>query len=453
MKCFLIILQASVLALSGPAPAAAQPPPAPVRAPAPPLAGGGFGAGAASRDSALAAPVADEQARHEPAVDAVDAVDGDAGPAAEARGDGAQARRGVDYLWVPRTALLTPASIDSVVARARAMGVRGLLVQVVGRGDAYYRSAILPRAEAIPAGSAPDFDPLGEVLVRGHAAGIEVHAWMNCLLVWSAPRRPADPRHVVNAHSEWVARLKGGRSMMQLSARERRRLGIEGVFLTPAHPRVRTWLACIAREIAMNYSVDGIHLDYIRQPDVAVGYDPTTRARFALTSGVDPGRFFRLPPALRPSVDSAWAAFQREQVTAVVREVRDSLQAARPGIALSAAVVADTIRAERRNAQPWRTWVREGVLDRVFLMCYAPAVQTVMDQLLGLALELGVSDRVVPGISVFNTSPGTAALKIKGAREIGFPRIALYAYDSLFSNPGRWMALHDQLQPAGRRTP
>src|SRR5207245_1711121 len=42
------------------------------------------------------------------------------------------ASRGVDYLWVLRSALVEPASIDSVVDRAARIGVRGLLVQVVG---------------------------------------------------------------------------------------------------------------------------------------------------------------------------------------------------------------------------------------------------------------------------------------------------------------------------------
>jgi uncharacterized lipoprotein YddW (UPF0748 family) len=347
---------------------------------------------------------------------------------------------------VLRSAILNQASVDSVVARAREIGVRGLLVQVVGRGDAYYRSDLLPRAEALRGRSAADFDPLGAMVAGAHAAGLEVHAWMNCLLVWSAPSWPRDPRHVLNVHPEWVAEMKDGRRMSFLGERERRRLAVEGVFLSPAHPRVRTWLASVAREIAERYPVDGIHLDYIRQPGVPIGYDPTTRARFAMETGVDPERFERVEPERRASVDSAWGAFQREQVTRIVREVRDSLRATRPNVALSAAVIADTTQAERHNAQSWRAWVRDSLLDRVFLMCYAPSVQTVMDQLAAMSQEFGVSDRVVPGIAVFNTSPRRAALKIKGARTLGYPLIALYSYDSLYAKRPGWPRLRDSLE-------
>jgi uncharacterized lipoprotein YddW (UPF0748 family) len=361
---------------------------------------------------------------------------------ADAAASPAPAERPFEYLWVVRTALLTPASAESVVARASAMGARGLLVQAVGRGDAYYRSDLLPRPEPL---ALDGFDPLGHLLPLAHAAGLEVHAWVNCMLVWSGPRPPRDPRHVVNAHPEWVARLRDGRRMSDVSAAQRARLGVEGVFLAPGHPAVRTWMARVAGEVAARYPVDGVHLDYIRQPGVDTGYDPTTRARFAMAHGADPARFAGLPPAERARLDSLWRAFQAEQVTAAVREVRDTLARARPGLALTAAVLADTGAARGPYAQPWGDWLEARLLDRVFVMCYAPEVQTVLDQLVGLAGRHGLTERVVPGIAVYNTSPSLAAAKLKGARTLGFPALALYSYDSLTARPGYWPRLRDGL--------
>lgn len=346
--------------------------------------------------------------------------------------------RAVEYLWVTRASLLHPRDVQAVVDLARGMHVKGMLVQVVGRGDAYYTSDILPRAEAL---ADDGFDPLGALVPLAHAAGIEVHAWMNCMLVWSAPQPPRSPKHVVRAHPEWVARLKSGRWMTSLTPRQRKVMGIEGVFLSPGHPGVRRWLASVAGEIATRYPVDGIHLDYIRQPSVEIGFDMETRARFAMETGVDPDRIPILPPAERARADSLWDDFQGRQVTAAVRTVRDTLSRVRPGLPLSAAVLADTITATSRNRQWWGAWLREGLLDRAYVMCYAPEIQTVMNQLVMYAARIGVDDRVVPGIGMYNTAPSAAAAKIKGARALGYPVLALYSYDALKEKPAYWPAL------------
>lgn len=347
----------------------------------------------------------------------------------------------VDYLWVLRTSLVRAEDVPRVVERAKAMGVRGLLVQVVGRGDAWYRSDRLPPPEPL---LDKQRDPLGEILPLAHAAGLEVHAWINCCLVWSAPRRPVDPRHVLNAHPEWVARMADGRPMTRLTPRQRGRLKVEGVFLSPAHPGVKRWIAETAYEIASRYPVDGIHLDYIRQPVVAIGYDPTSRARFAMESGVDPLMLSRRPAAERARLDSAWSAFQLEQVTDIVRGVRDTLRAVRPGLALSAAVVADSTTAWKLKRQPWTRWIRDGLIDRAFLMCYAPTVQAVLGQLTVMSQQIGV-DRLVPGIAMYNSPLASAAAKIKAARAMGFPAVALYSYDSLYERPGQWERLRSFL--------
>ncbi|HEY6865889.1 MAG TPA: family 10 glycosylhydrolase, partial [Candidatus Eisenbacteria bacterium] len=349
----------------------------------------------------------------------------------------------LDYIWVLRTAINTPPEVARVVERAHEMGVRGLLVQVVARGDAFYRSDVLPRAESLVDST---FDPLGALLPLAHAAGLEVHAWMNCAVVWSGPRPPRDPRHVLNAHPEWVVRVPGGRPMSALSLEQRRRLKLEGVFLSPAHRGMRTWVARVAREIAGRYAVDGIHLDYIREPGVSLASDPMMRASFVWRTGLDPERFDRLPPERRAWADSAWTALQVEQVTAIVREVRDSLERVRPGLPLSAAVLPDTVLARQRG-QAWTDWVRDGLIDRVFVMCYAPVVRTVHQEMLGYASELGTDGRVVPGIAVYNSPPSHAAAKIRAAAAIGYPTLALYSYDSLYARRGYWTALCRQLEP------
>jgi len=361
-------------------------------------------------------------------------------PAAHAGADSSPHR--LEYLWVVRWSLTDSLKVEQAVERARDIGVKGLLAQVVGRGDAYYRSDILPRAESLPGG---EFDPLGLLIARAHEAGLEVHAWVNCMLVWSLPNRPRDPRHVVNAHPEWIARLADGRPMSSLTARQRRKLGVEGVFLSPAFPGVRGWVGSIVKEIAMRYAVDGVQLDYIRLPGVQLRGESGAAAAGASDPPAKGARRAAAPARVRVPRSDAECA----HVSAVVGEVRDSLAGVRSGLTLSAAVLADTAVAERANAQRWTSWLREGLIDRAFAMCYAAPLRTVVAQLLSYAAS-PMGARVVPGIAVYNTPPATAAAKIKAARARGCSELALYSYDALASKPGYWPSLRNDLDAQGQ---
>ena len=77
-------------------------------------------------------------------------------------------------------------------------------------------------------------------------------------------------------------------------------------------------------------------------------------------------------------------------------------------------------------------------------MCYAPVVQTVLQQLAAMSSQVGTL-RLVPGIAIYNTSPSTAAAKIRGARELGFKTVALYSYDSLWEQQDLWDRLRSFL--------
>ena len=106
-------------------------------------------------------------------------------------------------LWVVRTTLSHPDSIRAMVRRAAGAGFNTLLVQVRGRGDAYYLGGIDPPADAIQART--DFDPLELTIQEAHARGIQVHAWMNVHLVSSAVVLSQDRRHLVHERPDLLA--------------------------------------------------------------------------------------------------------------------------------------------------------------------------------------------------------------------------------------------------------
>src|SRR6185503_13340820 len=110
----------------------------------------------------------------------------------------------VRALWFVRTTLTSPEKIRTMVNKAADNGFNTIIVQVRGRGDAYYRSRREPRA--IELKDQPlDFDPLATTLTEAKARGLKVHAWINTSLLANLDALPADPKHVYNKHPDWLA--------------------------------------------------------------------------------------------------------------------------------------------------------------------------------------------------------------------------------------------------------
>src|SRR5688572_14149320 len=194
-------------------------------------------------------------------------------------------------LWVTRTTMTSPESILQMVAAAQAGGFNALLVQVRGRGDAYYAATIEPRASELA--SKPSFDPLATVLQEAHGAGLKVHAWVAVNLVSSSVTLPASRDHVIYRAPEWLMVPRElAAEMKKIDLRSPAYVGrlarwtrahtsiVEGLYTSPLHPAAQDHTTAVIAEIAAKYDVDGIHLDYVRFPNDDFDYSPAAMEQF-----------------------------------------------------------------------------------------------------------------------------------------------------------------------------
>ena len=180
--------------------------------------------------------------------------------------------------------------------------------------------------------------------------------------------------------------------------------------------------------------VDGLHLDYIRFPNEwnssypqgakVPDYprDPRTLALFRQATGRTPEQ-----------APAAWDDWRTAQVTQLLREIRSTLQHARPGVALSAAVGADPALARRTHFQDARRWMAERLVDAVFPMNYTTDSK-LFNQRMQLWGSAPTSVRVVPGLSLEHRSAATVAQQLTAARRYR-PDVCLFAYSLLFGQP------------------
>ena len=195
-------------------------------------------------------------------------------------------------------------------------------------------------------------------------AGLEAHFWK-----WTMNRA-----ELLNVHPDWFAVNRKGESTHDKPAY------VDYYrFLCPNHEGVAQYLADDYVKIAHLPYVDGVHLDYVRFPDVVLpvslwknyGIEQTSehpeydycycdvcRTKFKEQTGRDPLEL------KYPMEDQSWINFRLDAISRVVDQITKAVKA--DGKAISAAVFPGPSMAKKMVRQDWGNWS----LDAYFPMIY-----------------------------------------------------------------------------------
>lgn len=348
--------------------------------------------------------------------------------------------------------------IAPLLDRARRLGASDLFVQVYRGGRAFYPAGPgIERSAAADRLAAEGVDGLRLLLEAAQARGFRVHAWVNVLSL--STRRDAALIQQLGREAILVDRL--GRSVLDypdldVPEPDRRyyRMGTRGIYLDPAVPAVRDRILSTYVDLLRRYpELDGLHLDYIRHPGVLpfapgsrfgvgleFGYGEIARARYRAETGRPDPIDGAGPGVVRGA--NAWDEWRRDQVTALVEEIATNARATRPGLEISAAVIAYDDRAYLSLAQDWRGWLRSGALDRAIPMAYTRDDQLLLNQLESFA-GWPYADRIWPGLGVwlFDDEPARAVGQLARLRDLGFRGEVLFSDDAIATSDALLEAL------------
>ena len=227
-------------------------------------------------------------------------------------------------LWVTRWDYSDSEDVQEIVDRAANANFNIIFFQVRGQADAYYHSNYEPWAERLTGtlGQVPGWDPLATAVELAHAAGLELHAWVNVYPAWlgESPPPSTTPEHMYNFFNElygdnWVQWDDQGQPMQ---------LNKSYLWASPGHEAVPEHIVQVCQDIVTNYEVDGLHLDHIRYAGPEFSYDPVSEARFAEAQIPDPGL--------------TWEDWQRAQVTDLVDQIYEQVILTHQDVMLTAAV-------------------------------------------------------------------------------------------------------------------
>ncbi|WP_166346948.1 family 10 glycosylhydrolase [Phytoactinopolyspora limicola] len=269
--------------------------------------------------------------------------------------------------------IYNPEQVEKLVDDALEANANALIVQTARRYDCFCNRALYPRTDA--AIDPAPYDPLDAIIEAGHAAGLEVHAWVNVNTVWNLATPPSSPDHVFNQHGptaegddRWLNKKEDGTEFQG-----------NNVFIDPGHPDAGNYIVEAIQSIVTEYDVDGINLDYVRYPDFNSttthsdwGYNDVSVARFQEATGRTD-----VPAASDPE----WGEWRRDQLTNLVRKIYLGLWEVDPSVRLTMDAITygfgpqsvggwEKTRTYAEVLQDWKGWQEEGIMDTVVAMNY-----------------------------------------------------------------------------------
>lgn len=305
-------------------------------------------------------------------------------------------------------------------------GLNNLLVQVYTGGHALFQNQLLAEQPC---------DVLKTILPIAQNLDMYVHAWMWTLI------NPS--RQLKQKHPEWYALNKLGQSTVDHPPY----VGYYN-WLCPGKSEVRQYLLKVVDALLQYDGLAGIHLDYIRFPDVILppGIQPKynlkqteEQPQFDYCYCTDCQQAFKKTHGLNPfhlkNGDEAmlWKKFRENQITQIVKMLSQRVK--KRGKIVSAAVFATPHLARKFVRQNWPTWPLDYVFPMIYHEFYNQSIDWILDASRQGVKAIGQNKKLISGLFLDHVPPGELKRAIGLARKAGATGVSFFAHGDLIQNP------------------
>ena len=324
-------------------------------------------------------------------------------------------------VWVSTSDVSTAEGINEVVDRCTEARLNVLIPDVLVRNGFFAKSDLMPLSGQAEEG----LDPLGRLIQKAHAAGLEVHPWF-CVTYRD--------RHF----REWFQKTRGADVAMLDKDGKPISLGAD-----VHRPEYRDFIVDLMVGVARDYPVDGIHLDYIRT--MGQCYCAKCRAEFAEQFG----------GPLTEASEEDWIRWQRLAIGEIVRRTAEGVRRVRPEASMSAAVFSSMQGGAVQGQDP-AGWARQGWMDLILPMDYQMQTLQVRSNERQFLDALDEDDKLVTGLSLYMRSgsdvmsrpPELVREQIELVRRLGIHGYCLFAFGHLSDEQLRMLREDINTEPA-----
>jgi uncharacterized lipoprotein YddW (UPF0748 family) len=220
-----------------------------------------------------------------------------------------------------------------------------------------------------------DWDYLQVLIDEGHKRGIKIHSNF-------CPGHNVAITGEIKDHPEWLIEDRDSQKYNALNL---------------TLPEVRDyWMRRMAQ--AMEYDIDGIHLDYLRFPvNQRFSYDSVTCAAFKKEFGYSPKEVAQDDGSI---YWCEWINWNTKQITGFLRETRELIDKSGKKVLLGADVFPNPYTAKVLIGQDWESWAGMGLLDFICPMLYTNDLDLFREYTARAVKIAGNGYEVYPGIGV-----------------------------------------------------
>jgi uncharacterized lipoprotein YddW (UPF0748 family) len=282
---------------------------------------------------------------------------------------------------------------------------------------------------------------LEKMIPVAHKHGIIVQKWFIAMM--------NNDTNLIRTHPDWFVINRAGKSCISDPAY------VDYYrFLCPSNPEVHQYLKTRMDEYLQIPGLDGIHLDYIRYPDVILPqalwtkygiiqdseyapydycYCKVCREKFRSRWGTDP---FTME---HPDLNAGWKQFRYDQVTSLVKELADHCH--RKGMKHSAAVFPGPSVAKQLVRQAWDEWPLDEVMPMLYQDFYYETHDWIRKETAEGVRSMGQAVPVYSGLYIPSLNPRDMQDAIVKSIEGGAGGISLFNYESMTAR--HWAALKE----------
>jgi len=329
-----------------------------------------------------------------------------------------QDRKNKNWLWLHPWRDLSDDEYKKRFDEIKSAGIDAVLPNLLNGWEASYKSRHLHVGDAL----------LEKLLPIAKSAGLEVHAWM-----WSMI---CNQKKILENHPDWFAVNRNGQNTIEKPAYVNYYR-----FMCPNHPAVQEFVSTTVSELSEYSELDGIHLDYIRYPDVILAekfqkkygivqdkeypeydycYCDICCSKFKSETGID------IKKADDPGSNNAWNQFRYDSITSLVN-TRLVPVAKKSDKYISAAVFPNWMHVR----QQWSKWDVDAVFPMLYHGYYSRDIDWVENNIIAGKNSIHSKTKLYSGLFTGFFSPEELNKAIERSINAGADGVSLFAYHTM----------------------